>query len=82
MQNEHRNCQPDGTKNQDQDKPLIHAPTEVSLLPNAGNLQQQSMIVLVPGERIELPTFGLQYRCSTAELPRLTGIFVARGCDE
>jgi hypothetical protein len=25
---------------------------------------------LVPGERIELPTFGLQNRCSTAELTR------------
>jgi hypothetical protein len=27
---------------------------------------------LVPVERIELPTFGLQNRCSTAELNRLT----------
>jgi hypothetical protein len=26
----------------------------------------------VPVERIELPTFGLQNRCSTAELNRLT----------
>jgi hypothetical protein len=26
---------------------------------------------LVPGERIELPTNGLQNRCSTAELTRL-----------
>ena len=25
---------------------------------------------MVPGERIELPTFGLQNRCSTAELTR------------
>jgi hypothetical protein len=27
---------------------------------------------LVPGERIELPTNGLQNRCSTAELTRRT----------
>jgi hypothetical protein len=27
---------------------------------------------LVPVERIELPTFGLQNRCSTAELNRQT----------
>ena len=27
---------------------------------------------VVPDERIELPTFGLQNRCSTAELNRLT----------
>jgi hypothetical protein len=26
---------------------------------------------MVPAERIELPTFGLQNRCSTAELSRL-----------
>jgi hypothetical protein len=26
---------------------------------------------MVPGERIELPTNGLQNRCSTAELTRL-----------
>jgi hypothetical protein len=34
---------------------------------------------LVPGERIELPTNGLQNRCSTAELtrPELTAISVA-----
>jgi hypothetical protein len=30
---------------------------------------------LVPVERIELPTFGLQNRCSTAELNRLTKRF-------
>jgi hypothetical protein len=29
---------------------------------------------LVPVERIELPTFGLQNRCSTAELNRLQAI--------
>jgi hypothetical protein len=27
-------------------------------------------ILMVPGERIELPTNGLQNRCSTAELTR------------
>ena len=29
------------------------------------------LFLLVPAERIELPTFGLQNRCSTAELSRL-----------
>jgi hypothetical protein len=29
--------------------------------------------MLVPGERIELPTNGLQNRCSTAELTRQVG---------
>jgi hypothetical protein len=28
------------------------------------------LFLLVPGERIELPTNGLQNRCSTAELTR------------
>src|SRR5882672_279729 len=32
--------------------------------------QHKSLISLVPVERIELPTFGLQNRCSTAELNR------------
>jgi hypothetical protein len=32
-------------------------------------------ILLVPGERIELPTNGLQNRCSTAELTRLANAF-------
>jgi hypothetical protein len=31
-------------------------------------------LLLVPVERIELPTFGLQNRCSTAELNRLKAI--------
>ena len=31
---------------------------------------QKCLISLVPGERIELPTNGLQNRCSTAELTR------------
>jgi hypothetical protein len=30
----------------------------------------RTIILLVPGERIELPTNGLQNRCSTAELTR------------
>ena len=30
---------------------------------------------MVPGERIELPTNGLQNRCSTAELTRLSVVF-------
>ena len=39
---------------------------------------------LVPGERIELPTFALQKRCSTAELTRLecTAISPARPLQE
>jgi hypothetical protein len=39
----------------------------VTRAPRAG--PEQGM---VPVERIELPTFGLQNRCSTAELNRLT----------
>jgi hypothetical protein len=35
--------------------------------------------LLVPGERIELPTNGLQNRCSTAELTRLANDFSALG---
>jgi hypothetical protein len=40
-----------------------------------GRLQKRGITVchrkgLVPGERIELPTNGLQNRCSTAELTR------------
>jgi hypothetical protein len=36
---------------------------------------------LVPAERIELPTFGLQNRCSTAELSRLKPCcLTAMGC--
>jgi hypothetical protein len=30
----------------------------------------------VPGERIELPTNGLQNRCSTAELTRRISLFI------
>jgi hypothetical protein len=30
----------------------------------------------VPGERIELPTNGLQNRCSTAELTRQVNVLV------
>ena len=33
---------------------------------------QHSAKLMVPVERIELPTFGLQNRCSTAELNRQT----------
>ena len=34
----------------------------------------KSLMLLVPGERIELPTNGLQNRCSTAELTRLNWV--------
>jgi hypothetical protein len=37
-----------------------------------GDEPAKSLILLVPGERIELPTNGLQNRCSTAELTRRT----------
>jgi hypothetical protein len=42
-------------------------------LPRAANREnpQKQSIFVVPVERIELPTFGLQNRCSTAELNRL-----------
>ncbi len=32
--------------------------------------RDKQLFLLVPVERIELPTFGLQNRCSTAELNR------------
>jgi hypothetical protein len=35
-----------------------------------GVFRANSLSWLVPDERIELPTFGLQNRCSTAELIR------------
>ena len=38
-------------------------------------------VFLVPVERIELPTFGLQNRCSTAELNRRLEESVRRGSD-
>jgi hypothetical protein len=34
------------------------------------SISLKPLILLVPDERIELPTFGLQNRCSTAELIR------------
>ena len=37
---------------------------------SAGGNGTKLLILLVPGERIELPTNGLQNRCSTAELTR------------
>jgi hypothetical protein len=36
------------------------------------NAREKCLENMVPVERIELPTFGLQNRCSTAELNRLT----------
>ena len=38
---------------------------------DCGYKSGKRLILLVPVERIELPTFGLQNRCSTAELNRL-----------
>jgi hypothetical protein len=37
----------------------------------ASKLVSKLLISLVPGERFELPTNGLQNRCSTTELTRL-----------
>jgi hypothetical protein len=43
-------------------------------LPLAGQISDRvrELMIVVPVERIELPTFGLQNRCSTAELNRLS----------
>ena len=41
----------------------------------ASKILPKLLILLVPVERIELPTFGLQNRCSTAELNRQTRDF-------
>jgi hypothetical protein len=42
----------------------------------------QALIAVVPGERIELPTNGLQNRCSTAELTRhLLGFLTSQVVD-
>jgi hypothetical protein len=38
---------------------------------HADCLMKAARAAVVPVERIELPTFGLQNRCSTAELNRL-----------
>ena len=55
--------------------------TRARICPKIGQLMRRWVIdremrprakaVVVPAERIELPTFGLQNRCSTAELSRL-----------
>jgi hypothetical protein len=44
-----------------------HAPYIAS---NSSASTHNYLILLVPGEGIEPPTFGLQNRCSTAELTR------------
>jgi hypothetical protein len=49
---------------------LVRLSACVALFPLA-SCCEKSPILLVPGERIELPTNGLQNRCSTAELTRL-----------
>ena len=40
---------------------------------HGATIQHNYLNLLVPVERIELPTFGLQNRCSTAELNRRNG---------
>jgi hypothetical protein len=52
------------------------------LLKNRGYKIETSLISLVPVERIELPTFGLQNRCSTAELNRQTLEIMPLAVDE
>jgi hypothetical protein len=58
-----------------------HAPPTVISRGLSGRLAQRLHrefdlcgVLLVPVERIELPTFGLQNRCSTAELNRLNSV--------
>jgi hypothetical protein len=41
------------------------------------SLSAKQLILLVPGERIELPTNGLQNRCSTAELTRHLSLLIS-----
>jgi hypothetical protein len=48
--------------------PTLDAPPEYHRLPLSRRPVTRSL--MVPVERIELPTFGLQNRCSTAELNR------------
>jgi hypothetical protein len=48
----------------------IGRPAVTPALPWLPVVSTKSLILLVPGERIELPTNGLQNRCSTAELTR------------
>jgi hypothetical protein len=70
----------DGRADRRQSHPVVCRPSPRE---NAQRLRQvatrdrdlidaKSRISLVPGERIELPTNGLQNRCSTAELTRRT----------
>src|SRR5262245_1310660 len=40
---------------------------------SAGGVAFRESLMSVPGERFELPTNGLQNRCSTTELTRHTG---------
>jgi hypothetical protein len=50
-------------------KPLLFA--DLAEFADLGNRQKGEQFQhVVPVERIELPTFGLQNRCSTAELNR------------
>ena len=46
--------------------------TVTLVLPNGYRMDKNhnNIRIMVPAERIELPTFGLQNRCSTAELCR------------
>ena len=59
----------------------VFVPVETAAVRRLGRLRRwpeiakspiKQRVSLVPVERIELPTFGLQNRCSTAELNRLT----------
>jgi hypothetical protein len=59
--------------------PLVEAsvPESLFFLLGVGRLRTISEGDLVPDEGIEPPTFGLQNRCSTAELIRRFGGFCA-----
>ena len=48
---------------------MLNSPAKWGFLKNGGR-------GMVPAEGIEPPTFGLQNRCSTAELSRREGIFI------
>src|ERR1700735_4008766 len=53
--------------------PVAYQAQKSAWLARAGSVKVRlSGWLVVPGERIELPTNGLQNRCSTAELTRQT----------
>jgi hypothetical protein len=53
--------------------PSVCAPQRAPWASRRPDPKRDFAILLVPGERVELPTNGLQNRCSTAELTRQVG---------